>query len=79
MDGNEPEATPGRQDDGRRTRRDFFCSLIDQCAVSGGNFLTIALGAAFLPIDEQGRLVYVYTAYIALVRHDHHSPFQIKR
>ncbi len=67
MDGNEPEATPGRQDDGRRTRRDFFCSLIDQCAVSGGNFLTIALGAAFLPIDEQGRLVYVYTAYIALV------------
>ena len=50
-----------------KTRTHFLLSLIDQCAVSGANFLTIALGAAFLPIGEQGKLVYAYTAYIALV------------
>ena len=49
------------------TRKHFLLSLVDQCAVSGANFLTIALGAAFLPIGEQGKLVYTYTAYIALV------------
>lgn len=51
----------------RNTRKHFLLSLVDQCAVSGANFLTIALGAAFLPIGEQGKLVYTYTAYIALV------------
>lgn len=45
----------------------FILSLVDQCAVSGGNFLTIALGAALLPIGEQGKLISIFTAYIALV------------
>lgn len=52
---------------GSRTRKHFLFSLADQGIVSGGNFLTIALGAALLPIGEQGKLVYIYSAYIALV------------
>lgn len=51
----------------RKAKKHFFLSLVDQSAVSGANFLTIALGAAFLPLIEQGKLVYLYTAYIALV------------
>lgn len=50
-----------------KTQRLFFLSLVDQCVVSGANFLTIALGAIYLPIGEQGKLVYIYTTYIALV------------
>lgn len=50
-----------------KTRKLFLLSLADQGSVSGANFLTVALGAIFLPINEQGKLVYSYTAYIALV------------
>jgi len=45
----------------------FVASLVDQCAVSGGNFLIVALGAHFLPLSEQGKLIYIYTAYVGLV------------
>ncbi len=48
-------------------QRNLFLSLIDQIAVSGGNFLTIALGAHFLPIAEQGKLAYCLSAYMATV------------
>lgn len=47
--------------------RQFSFSLIDQGTVSAGNFLTIALGANFLPIPDQGKLIYIYTLYIAIV------------
>lgn len=42
-------------------------ALTDQSAVSATNFLTIAIGAWMLALDEQSKLVYVYTAYYALV------------
>lgn len=42
-------------------------ALCDQAAVSAANFLVIALGAWMLELTEQTQLVYVYTAYIALV------------
>lgn len=48
-------------------RRRLALSLVDQGAVSAGNFLLVALGAQFLPVQEQGKLVYGYTAYIGLV------------
>lgn len=51
----------------KKSTSHFILSLVDQCAVSGGNFLTIALGAALLPMDEQGKLISIYTVYIALV------------
>lgn len=35
--------------------------------VSGVNFLTIALGARFLPISEQGKLAYIISAYMVTV------------
>lgn len=35
--------------------------------VSAGNFLTIAMGANYLSVFDQGKLVYLYTIYIALV------------
>lgn len=42
-------------------------ALVDQAAISAGNFLLIAVGAWMLPLSEQSKLVYVYTAYIATV------------
>jgi O-antigen/teichoic acid export membrane protein len=42
-------------------------AICDQSAVSAANFLTIALGAWMLPLPEQAKLVYVYSAYMALV------------
>jgi hypothetical protein len=48
-------------------RQRLALSLVDQGAVSAGNFLLVALGAQFLPVHEQGKLVYGYTAYIGLV------------
>jgi hypothetical protein len=42
-------------------------SVSDQAAVSAGNFLTIALGANLLPLEEQGKLIYIYAIYIAMV------------
>jgi O-antigen/teichoic acid export membrane protein len=47
--------------------RDFAYSLIDQAAISGTNFLMIALGAHYLDLGDQGKLVYVYTGYVGLV------------
>ena len=48
-------------------RKPFFYALSDQGAVSAGNFLTIALGAHFLPLEEQGKLVYAFGIYYGLV------------
>lgn len=48
-------------------KRRLLVSLADQVAVSGGNFLTIALGAHFLPLSEQGKLAYAFSAYMATV------------
>jgi hypothetical protein len=48
-------------------RQRLALSLVDQGAVSAGNFLLVALGAQLLPVHEQGKLVYGYTAYIGLV------------
>lgn len=44
-----------------------YYSFLDQILVSGGNFLTIALCAHFLPLDEQGKFIYVFSSYIGLV------------
>lgn len=52
---------------GRGTASQGFWAVCDQAAVSATNFLTIAMGAWLLPLPEQAKLVYVYTAYIALV------------
>jgi hypothetical protein len=48
-------------------RAAFVYALADQGAVSAGNFLVIALGAHFLPIAEQGKLVYAFGIYYGLV------------
>lgn len=42
-------------------------ALGDQVVVSGGNFLTIALCAHFLPLAEQGKLTYVFATYMGLL------------
>ncbi len=42
-------------------------ALADQGAVSAGNFLVIALGAHFLPLPEQGKLIYAFGIYYGLV------------
>lgn len=42
-------------------------AIIDQVLVSGGNFLTIAVGANLLPIEEQGKLGYVLAGYLGTV------------
>lgn len=44
-----------------------YYSFYDQVLVSGGNFLTVALCAHFLPLEEQGKFIYVFTSYIGLV------------
>lgn len=44
-----------------------YYSFFDQGLVSGGNFLTVALCAHFLPLEEQGKFIYVFTSYIGLV------------
>lgn len=42
-------------------------SIVDQASVSAGNFLTIALGANLLSLADQGKLVYVYAIYVAVI------------
>lgn len=42
-------------------------SLLDQILVSGGSFLTIAVCAHILPLDEQGKLTYTYACYMILL------------
>jgi O-antigen/teichoic acid export membrane protein len=44
-----------------------YASFIDQTLVSGGNFLTVAICAHFLPLEEQGKFIYVFSSYIGLV------------
>lgn len=44
-----------------------YASFIDQGLVSGGNFLTVAICAHFLPLEEQGKFIYVFSSYIGLV------------
>lgn len=51
----------------RSSARPLSWSMVDQAAVSGGNFLAIFLGAALLPVDEQAKLVYVFSCYFGLV------------
>lgn len=41
--------------------------LFDQMLVSGGNFLTIAICARFLPLHEQGKFTYIFASYLALL------------
>ena len=41
--------------------------LADQVLVSGGNFLTIAICAHSLPLFEQGKFIYVFASYMALL------------
>lgn len=48
-------------------RRDTIATLVDQVMVSGGNFLTIAICAHFLPLAEQGKLTYVFATYMGLL------------
>lgn len=51
----------------RTEPRRVFWAVCDQAAVSAANFLTIAIGAWMLALPEQSKLVYVYSAYFALV------------
>jgi O-antigen/teichoic acid export membrane protein len=44
-----------------------YASFIDQTLVSGGNFLTVAICAHFLPLEEQGKFIYAFSSYIGLV------------
>lgn len=60
----QPDATRREQASGLRS---FAHALGDQGAVSAGNFLAIALGAHFLPLDEQAKLVYAFGIYYGLV------------
>lgn len=48
-------------------KKHFLHALSDQGAVSAGNFLAIALGAHFLPLEEQGKLIYAFSVYYGLV------------
>jgi O-antigen/teichoic acid export membrane protein len=44
-----------------------FSSLIDQVLVSGGNFLTTIICARTLPLSEQGKIIYIFSSYMALL------------
>lgn len=48
-------------------KKKLLLSLADQIVVSGGNFLTIILGAQILPLTQQGKLAYVISAYMVTV------------
>ena len=41
----------------------LIIAFLDQLFVSGGNFITLALGANFLSLDDQGKLCYVISLY----------------
>jgi len=41
----------------------LIIAFLDQLFVSGGNFITLALGANFLSLDDQGKLCYVMSLY----------------
>lgn len=41
----------------------FIWTALDQALVSGGNFLTIFLGAIFLTLSDQGHLIVLYSFY----------------
>ena len=41
--------------------------LLDQMLVSGGNFLTLALCANYLPLEEQGKFIYIFSSYIGVI------------
>lgn len=47
--------------------RDRAWALLDQLAVSGGNFLSIALCAHVLSVTEQGKWMYSYIYYLLLL------------
>ncbi len=51
-------------------------SMFDQALTSGGNFLTIAVCAHFLPMGEQGKFGYVYAFYMAVLFLNITSVFQ---
>jgi len=44
-----------------------YSSLVDQLAVSAGNFLTVAICAHSLPLEEQGKFVYIFSTYMGLL------------
>ncbi len=41
-----------------------FYGILDQTLVSGGSFISFVMCARFLSLDEQGRYVYVMSAYL---------------
>ena len=48
-------------------RFDRYYPFLDQLVTSGGNFLTIALCARVLSIEEQGKVGFLFIAYVAIV------------
>jgi O-antigen/teichoic acid export membrane protein len=44
-------------------KKHFIWTALDQAMVSGGNFLTIFLGAIYLPITDQGNLIVLLSFY----------------
>lgn len=49
------------------TKNKILWGVFEQSIVSGSNFLLIALGAHFLPVEEQGKLGYVIAIYMAMI------------
>lgn len=49
-----------------KNKLSFNWSLLDQAFVSGGNFLTIFLGAYFLEVSEHAKLSFVFLYLVAL-------------
>ncbi len=52
-------------------------ALGDQILVSGGNFVIILLGARFLALEDQGKLGYILSAYLAVSIFGQASIFQL--
>jgi len=51
-------------------------SLVDQFFVSGGNFLSIAICAHYLPINDQGKLGYILAWYLGTIIINNSTVFQ---
>jgi len=55
----------------------FPKALVDQIFVSGGNFIAIMLGARLLALEDQGKLGYILSAYLAVSILNQTSIFQL--
>ena len=51
-------------------------SLVDQFFVSGGNFLSVAICAHYLPISDQGKLGYILAWYLGTIIINNSAVFQ---